>query len=106
MWKRLRFLPRWRKSAAIASIRRGRPKGKTWRSKEEGELNVLETYLPKPLTEAEIEVLVDEAISETGAKGPKDIIGMVIKAIKPKWAGRADGKQVSEIVKKKLVTNN
>ncbi len=74
-------------------------------SKEEGKLNVLETYLPKPFTEAEIEVLVDESISETGAKGPKGM-GMVIKAIKPKWAGKADGKQVSEIVKKKLVTNN
>ena len=69
--------------------------------KEENELKILEEYLPKSLTEAEIEAIVDEAIESTGAKGPKEM-GVVMKTIKPKWTGRADGKLVSEIVKKKL----
>jgi len=69
--------------------------------KEEGELRVLEEYVPKQLTNSEIESLVEQTIAETEAKGPKDM-GMVMKTIKPKWAGRADGKLVSEIVKTKL----
>lgn len=69
--------------------------------KEESELSVLEEYLPKALAEVEIEALVDEAIISTGAKGAKDM-GAVMKVIKPKWSGRADGKLVSDIVKKKL----
>lgn len=69
--------------------------------KEEFELKVLEEYMPKPLSREEIEKLVEETISETGAKSPKDM-GAVMKALKPKWAGRADGKTVSDIVKEKL----
>ena len=69
--------------------------------KEQGELRVLEEYVPKQLTNAEIESLVEQTIAETQAKGPKDM-GMVMKAIKPKWTGRADGRLVSEIVKAKL----
>ncbi len=42
-----------------------------------------------------------EAIAESGATGPKDM-GAVMKAVQPKTAGRADGKIVSELVKKKL----
>jgi len=69
--------------------------------KEEAELRVLEEYLPKQLSNAEIEEMVRETISEVGAKGPGDM-GAVMKALKPRWAGRADGKTVSEIVKAKL----
>jgi len=69
--------------------------------KEEAELRILEEYLPRPLSTDEIEGMVKEAISEVGAKGPKDM-GAVMKALKPGWAGRADGKTVSEIVKTKL----
>lgn len=69
--------------------------------KEEAELRVLEEYLPRQLSNAEIEEMVRETISEVGAKGPGDM-GTVMKALKPKWAGRADGKTVSEIVKAKL----
>lgn len=69
--------------------------------KEEAELKILQTYLPEPLTPEQIAVLVDQAIVESGAKGPKDM-GLVMKALMPKTSGRADGKVVSELVKKKL----
>ncbi len=69
--------------------------------KEEAELRVLEEYLPKQLSAAEIEQMAKETIAEVGAKGPKDM-GAVMKALKPKWAGKADGKTVSEVVKAKL----
>jgi uncharacterized protein YqeY len=69
--------------------------------KEEAEIVVLERYLPKALSPAEIEGLVREAIAETGAKGPSDM-GSVMKAVLPKAAGRADGKAVSETVRRLL----
>lgn len=69
--------------------------------KEEREAALLQAYLPQPLTTEEVEKLVDEAIAETGAKTPKEM-GLVMKAVQPKTAGRADGKVVSELVKKKL----
>lgn len=72
---------------------------------EEAELKVLQEYLPAGLSREELVKLVEETISETGAKGPKDM-GNVMKALKPKWAGRADGKTVSEIVKEKLTAKN
>ena len=70
-------------------------------AREEKEITVLEAYLPSQLPVAEVEALVDAVIRETGAKSPKEM-GQVMKAIGPKIAGRADGKTVSEIVKKKL----
>ena len=69
--------------------------------KEERELAILQVYLPQQLSTEEVEKLVGEAIAETGATGPKDM-GAVMKAVQPKTAGRADGKIVSELVKKKL----
>ncbi|MBP1713622.1 MAG: yqeY [Deltaproteobacteria bacterium] len=69
--------------------------------KEEAELNILLTYLPKPLSSSELEGLIDQAVAETQATGPKDQ-GKVMKAIMGKVTGRADGKAVSEIVKQKL----
>lgn len=69
--------------------------------KEQKELEVLQVYLPQPLTEAEIEALVVQTIAEVGATGPKDM-GAVMKAIGPKTTGRADGKTVSTLVKSKL----
>lgn len=72
-------------------------------NKEKLELEILEEYLPKPLSNEELSRIIEETISETGAKGPKDM-GNVMKALKPKWAGRADGKTVSETVKQKLAS--
>ncbi|MDH4099883.1 MAG: GatB/YqeY domain-containing protein [Nitrospirota bacterium] len=68
---------------------------------ETQELGVLQSFLPEPLSPEEIEAKVRETISEVGASGPKDM-GAVMKAIKPRIAGRADGKLVSDIVKKVL----
>lgn len=69
--------------------------------KEQKELEVLEVYLPRQLTEAEVEALVVETIAEVGATSPKDM-GAVMKAIGPKTSGRADGRVVSSLVKSKL----
>ena len=65
------------------------------------EVEILSKYLPEQLTEDEIEKLVVEAISESGATSPKDM-GRVMSILRPKTAGKADGKLVSDIVKQKL----
>lgn len=65
------------------------------------EVEILSKYLPEQLTEDEIEKLVVEAISESGATSPKDM-GRVMSILRPKTAGKADGKLVSDIVKEKL----
>ncbi len=69
--------------------------------KETAEIGVLETYLPQQLSPEEIELMVRDTISQTGAQGAKDM-GKVMKAIIPLVGGRADGKLVSELVKKNL----
>lgn len=70
--------------------------------KEAQELAIIESYLPKPLSEKELLALIDAAIAESGAKGPQDM-GKVMKLLTPKTTGRADGKTVSDWVKKKIV---
>jgi hypothetical protein len=69
--------------------------------KEEREIGLLQAYLPQQLTPAELEALVDAAIAETGASGPK-AMGPVMKAVQAKAAGRAEGKAISEVVKRRL----
>ena len=69
--------------------------------KEEQELSILTEYLPEQLTPEELDKIVDDAIRETEAEGPKDM-GNVMKALMPKVTGRADGKIVSQMVKDKL----
>lgn len=69
--------------------------------KEEAELAVLLGFLPAQLSTSEIEELVERIIAETGAQGAKDM-GRVMKALTPLTAGKADGKTVSETVKRKL----
>lgn len=68
---------------------------------EEKEVSVLMKYMPKQLSEDEITDLVDQAISEVGAKDIKDL-GKVMVALKDKTKGKADGSVVSGMVKKKL----
>lgn len=70
-------------------------------AKEKSELTLIEAYLPQQMAEAEIAKLLDQAVQETGAQGAKDM-GKVMKALMPKLGGRADGKLVNELVKKKL----
>jgi len=70
--------------------------------KETTEIAVIEAYLPQAASEAEIEQAVADAITETGAISMKEM-GAVMKAAMVKLAGKnADGRTVSEIVKKKL----
>jgi uncharacterized protein YqeY len=69
--------------------------------KEEGEISVLSAYLPQGLSEAEVESLAREAVAAAGATSPSDM-GRVMKELMPKVAGRADGKLVSEVVRRLL----
>lgn len=68
---------------------------------EFGELNVLETYLPKMLSEDEIRTIVDKTISELGVTGMKGM-GRVMGTINKSYAGQVDGSIVSKIVKERL----
>ena len=68
---------------------------------EEYELEVLEDYMPDPLSEDEIERIVDDAIAENGATSLADL-GRVMADVMPQIAGRADGSTVSQIVREKL----
>ncbi len=70
-------------------------------TKEEREIAVLQGYLPQQLSAEELEQKVVAAIGSVGAKGPKDM-GAVMKALLPEVQGRAEGKAVSDLVKKKL----
>jgi hypothetical protein len=69
--------------------------------REEVELTVLEALLPAPLTEDELERIVDDAIAETGATSLRDL-GRVMADVMPQVAGRADGSVVSQLVREKL----
>jgi uncharacterized protein YqeY len=69
--------------------------------KEHFELQLVRSYLPEPLDEAQLGTLVEEVIAETGASSMKDM-GAVMKAVLARAAGRADGGKVSAIVKSKL----
>ena len=68
---------------------------------EERELAVLEEFMPEPLSEDEIEEIVDDAIAEVGATSMADL-GRVMADVMPQIAGRADGSAVSQIVREKL----
>ncbi len=68
---------------------------------ENEEIAILEAFLPRQLTDDELSSLVQEAIAASGAKGPKEM-GGVMKALMPKVAGKAEGKRVSDAVKAAL----
>jgi uncharacterized protein YqeY len=68
---------------------------------EEQELAVLEEFMPEPLTEEEIEEIVDDVIAEVGATSMRDL-GRVMADVMPQIAGRADGSTVSQLVREKL----
>ena len=68
---------------------------------EEGELAVLEEFMPEPLSEGDLERIVDDAIAEVGATSMRDL-GRVMADVMPQIAGRADGSAVSQIVREKL----
>ena len=97
--KLLRSQVKQRRDSVEQYQKAGRPE---LADKEIAEIAVIETYLPQAASEAQIEQAVSEAIAETGASSMKEM-GAVMKAVMPKLAGKnADGRTVSETVKKKL----
>src|SRR5215216_7635531 len=68
---------------------------------EEAELAVLEEFMPTPLSEDELEEIIDDAIAEVGATSLRDL-GRVMKDVMSQVAGRADGGAVSQLVREKL----
>lgn len=85
---------------SIESFRKGnRPE---LADKEEKELAVLKEFLPEQLSEEELQKEVEEAVEALGAKGAKDM-GRVMKSLVEKIGARADGKVLSEMVRKRLI---
>ena len=70
-------------------------------AKEDAELAVLEEFMPEPLSEEELERILDDAIAENGATSMRDM-GRVMKDVMPQVAGRADGTVVSQMLREKL----
>jgi uncharacterized protein len=70
-------------------------------AKEEGELAVLQEFMPEPLSEDELEQIVDDAIAENGATSLSDM-RRVMADVMPQVAGRADGSAVGQLVREKL----
>ena len=69
--------------------------------KEDYELDVLEEFMPDPLSEDDVERIVDDVIAEVGATSMRDL-GRVMADVMPQVAGRADGSVVSQLVREKL----
>jgi uncharacterized protein YqeY len=69
--------------------------------RERAEETVLARYLPAPLDDAELSTLVSAAIAEAGATEPRQM-GAVMKLVQPRVAGRADGRRVSDEVRRQL----
>ena len=69
--------------------------------KEEYELDVLAEFMPEPLSEDELEEIVDNVIAEVGATSLRDL-GRVMADVMPQVSGRADGSQLSQLVREKL----
>jgi uncharacterized protein len=69
--------------------------------REEFELDVIEEFTPDPLTEEELEEIVDDVIAEVGATSLRDL-GRVMADVMPQVSGRTDGSVVSQLVREKL----
>jgi uncharacterized protein YqeY len=90
---------RKRRAEAAEAFREGdRP---AQAAKEERELAVIEEFMPAPMSEEDIERIIDDAIAETGATSLRDL-GRVMADVMPQVAGRADGSTVSQLVREKL----
>ena len=68
---------------------------------EKYEVSVLQTYMPKQMTDAEIDAIITQVITDSGAQGTKDM-GKVVGLVKPLVAGVADMGKVSGLIKAKL----
>jgi uncharacterized protein YqeY len=90
---------RKRRAEAIEAFRSG---GREEQAQaEERELGVLEEFMPEPLSEEELEEIVDDVIAEVGATSIRDL-GRVMADVMPQVSGRADGSTVSQLVREKL----
>ena len=87
-----------RKEAAEAYDRGGRAE---LAEKERAEQALLETYLPERLSDAEVTEAIDEAITATGASGPKEV-GKVMAHVMLSYKGQVDGSTVSRIARERL----
>jgi uncharacterized protein YqeY len=70
-------------------------------SAEERELSVLKEFMPEPLSEDDLEEIIDNVIAEVGATSMADL-GRVMADVMPQVSGRADGSTVSQLVREKL----
>ena len=70
--------------------------------KESFELSIIETYLPKKLSQDEVKAIVEKIISENSFSTKRDM-GNVIKKFNEKYAGQSDGKTISDLCKEVLV---
>ena len=87
-----------RRESAEAFAAAGRPE---LAERERAECGVLEEYLPAQLSDDDLVDLVRQAVAESGAAGPRGM-GAVMKAVQPMVAGRADGRRLSDEVKRQL----
>jgi uncharacterized protein len=90
---------RKRRTEAAEAFREG--DRSTQAEKEEHELAVIEEFMPEPMSEEDIERIIDDAIAETGATSLRDL-GRVMADVMPQVSGRADGSMVSQLVREKL----
>lgn len=90
-----------RREAAQAFAAGGRPE---LAERERAEEAVLAEYLPEQLSDEELTVLVARAVEETGASGPA-ALGTVMKVVRPRVAGRADGARVAAEVRRQLAAS-
>lgn len=98
--KLLQKLVKQRKESAVIYREQGR---EDLAEPEEKQAKVIEEFLPEQLNEAEIEAKVEEIIAKTGASGMQDM-GKVMGLASQELAGKADGRTISTIVKKKLAS--
>ena len=96
--KMLQKLAKQGREAAATFMQQGR---QDLADEELAQVNVIDSYLPQPLTEAEIEAAVKEIIAQTGASSIKEM-GRVMGLASKQMAGRADGGAISAVVKRLL----
>jgi hypothetical protein len=96
----LQRLVKQRRESAEIFAEKGR---KELAEQELFQAEVIESFLPKQASEEEITAAVKETIEQTGAGGMKDM-GKVMGILAKKFAGKADNRMISEIVKKELAT--
>jgi uncharacterized protein YqeY len=90
---------RKRRAEAAEAFRTGGAEDRA--EQEERELAVIEEFMPEQLSEEELESIIDDVLAECGATSMRDL-GRVMADVMPQVAGRADGSQVSQLVREKL----